>query len=181
MQKLHSLRWRRGKTLSGSVKLCAVVLLLTALLTLPTYGGDDASGPIQYSVNLAQPFSTYTMGMKDREWSNSLVKRLKYTGQVIHFVKTTLPLSIDQQVVQGAVYQAVEKPQLFYVVNGDAMLVLGTRWPYSPGVGGFSMHSPKPRDFIVCLNLGGGVPFLSGSRVQKARVEWKGHDYNRFK
>jgi hypothetical protein len=163
------------------VKTCAFVLLLTALLSVPMYGGDDASGPIHYSVDLAQPFSTYTISMKDREWSNTLVKRLKYPGQVVHFVKTTLPLSIDQQVIQGAVYQAVEKPQFFYIVNGDAMLVLGSRWPYSPGVGGFFMHAPKSRAFIVCLNLDGGVPFLSGSRVQKARVEWKGNDYNRFR
>jgi hypothetical protein len=43
------------------------------------------------------------------------------------------------------------------------------------------MRAPKSQDFIVCLNLGGGVPFLSSSSVQKGTVTWNGHDWNRFK
>jgi hypothetical protein len=73
------------------------------------------------------------------------------------------------------------KPEYFYVVNGDAMLKLDTKWAYSPGVGGFSMHAPKSLNFIVCLNLDGGVPFLSSSPIQKGKVTWNGHDFNRFK
>ena len=82
--------------------------------------------------------------------------------------------------MQGAVYRATERPDYFYVVNGDAILRLDTRWAYNPGVGGFSMHAPKSRNFIVCLNLDGGVPFLSSSPVQKGKVTWRGHDWNRF-
>ena len=62
-----------------------------------------------------------------------------------------------------------------------AILKLNTKWAYNPGVGGFSMHAPKSRHFIVCLNLGGGVPFLSSSPVKKGDVTWNGHDdWNRF-
>ncbi|MDP9339533.1 MAG: hypothetical protein M3P45_11760, partial [Acidobacteriota bacterium] len=100
---------------------------------------------------------------------------------VVHFARTSLPLNREKTILAGAVYQAIEKPEYFYVVNGDAMLKLDTRWAYSPGAGGFSMHSQPSRDFIVCLNLNGGVPFLSSSPVQRGRVSWKGHDYNRLK
>jgi hypothetical protein len=159
----------------------ALPILLLHLTFLAAHCGDDASGHIRYSVDLSQSFSAYVMSEHDREWSRSLVKALKYTGPVVHFVRTSLPLTADDQLIQGAIYRAIEKPEYFYVVNGDAMLRLGSRWPYSPGVGGFSMHAPKSKRFIVCLNLDGGVPFLSGSPVEKHRVEWKGHDYDRFK
>ncbi|MCU1333628.1 MAG: hypothetical protein JWM08_2620 [Candidatus Angelobacter sp.] len=156
-------------------------VLLLYITCLNVRGGDDASGPIRYSADLSQKFSTYVMSDHDKEWSRSLAKALKYTGPVVHFVRTSLPLTVDNQVIQGAIYQAIEKPDYFYVINGDAMLLLGSKWPYNPGVGGFSMHAPKSRRFIVCLNLDGGVPFLSGSPVEKGRVDWKGHDYDRFK
>jgi hypothetical protein len=121
------------------------------------------------------------MSETDRQWSASLVKNLHYTRSEVHFVRTSLPLQMGKITVQGAVYQAVEKPEYFYVLNSDAMLKLDTKWAYNPGVGGFSMHAPRSRSFIVCLNLDGGVPFLSSSPVQKGKVTWKGHDWNRFK
>ena len=85
--------------------------------------------------------------------------------------------------VRGAVYQALDMPDVSYVVNSDAMLRLGTRWAYNPGVGGFSMHAPKSRNFIVCFNfVEGGVPFLSGSPVRRDDVTWMGHnDWDRLK
>lgn len=157
----------------------AVVLFLSITAGLAT-AGDDASGPIHYSTDLSRSFTTYAMSEQDNKWSASLREKLKYSGPVVHFVRTTLPLQVDKKTVQGAVYQGVEKTDYFYIVNGDAMLKLGTTWAYSPGVGGFSVHAPKSRNFIVCLNLDGGVPFLSSSPVQKGKVTWRGYDYNRF-
>ena len=156
-------------------------ILFLCITTSTAVAGDDASGPIPYGVDLSQPFTSYVMSKQENEWSASLVKKLRYKGVVVHFVRTSLPLKMKKRIVMGAVYQALEKPEYFYVVNGDAMLKLDTQWAYSPGVGGFSMHSPLSRRFIVCLNLDGGVPFLSSSPVQKGKVTWKGHDYNRFK
>jgi hypothetical protein len=165
----------------ANMKSACAALLLLCLALAPAYAGDDASGPIQYSTDLSQPFTTYFMSDKDKEWSRSLVRQSKYTGTVVHFVRTSLPLTIDNSTIRGAVYQAVERPDFFNVVNGDAMLRLDHKWAYSPGVGGFSMHAPKSLNFIVCLNLDGGVPFLSSSRVQKRKVSWKGNDWNRFR
>jgi hypothetical protein len=163
------------------MKPVCVLILFLCIAPNFTSAGDDASGPIHYAIDLSQPFSVYAMTRQDTEWSASLVKKLKYTGAVVHFVRTSLPLNVDKAVVQGAIYQGVEKPDYFYVVNGDAVLQLNTTWAYNPGVGGFSMHTPLSRNFIVCLNLSGGVPFLSSSPVQKGKVTWNGHDYDRFK
>jgi hypothetical protein len=161
-------------------------LVWVAVLFLATvyaaYAGDDASGPTPYSVDLSWPFTTYSMTQKDKLWGDSLVAKLKYKGPVVHFVRTSLSLKVGDASLEGVVYQAIEKPEVFYVVNGDAILKLNTKWAYNPGVGGFSMHAPKSQNFIICLNLDGGVPFLSSSPVRKGVVTWKGHvDWKRLK
>jgi hypothetical protein len=159
--------------------VCVAVVLLATVHGASA--GDDASGPTPYSVDLSRPFTTYSMTQKDKLWGDSLVTKLKYKGPVVHFLRTSLLLKVGDASVEGAVYQAAEKPEFFYVVNSDAILKLNTKWAYNPGVGGFSMHAPKSRHFIVCLNLGGGVPFLSSSPVKKGVMTWNGHDdWNRF-
>ncbi len=160
------------------IRLCSLILLLSSFHY--AYAGDDDSGPIRYSTDLSQRFTTYAMSKKDKAWSESLVKKFRYQGPVVHFVRTSLPLTVDDTIVHGAVYQAVEKADFFYVASGDAMLQLNTKWAYNPGVGGFSMNAPKSQNFIVCLHLNGGVPFLSSSPVHSGRVTWKGHDWNRL-
>ena len=105
------------------------------------------------------------------------MKKLGYKGHVVHFVRTSLSLKVGSSSVEGAVYQAVEKPDFFYVVNTDAMLKIGSQWAYSPGVGGFSMYAPRSRNFIVSLNfVSGGVPFLSSSPITRGIVTWNGDD-----
>jgi len=156
-------------------------ILYLCMATGSAVAGDDASGPIPYSIDLSQPFMVYEMSSHDNGRSATLVKKLNSKEAVAHSVRTTLSLKIDKKTVRGAVYQAIEKPDYFYVINGDAMLKLDTRWAYNPGVGGFSMHAPPSRNFIVCLNLDGGVPFLSSSPVKEGKVTWKGHDWDRLK
>ncbi len=147
-----------------------LLLLVTAGLAV---AGDDASGPIPYKADLGQSFTVYAMSESDNAWSASLVDRLKYTGTVVHFVRTSLPLQVNGKTVKGAIYQAIEKPDYFYVVNGDAMLQLDTKWAYSPAVGGFSMHAPKSRNFIVCLNLSGGraIPLKLPGAKRRSELE----------
>jgi hypothetical protein len=158
------------------MRLVWLIFLSLAFLQI-AQAGDDASGPVPYRVNLAQPFTTYSMTTQDKLWSASLAARFFYKGSVVHFVQTSLPLRVGGKIIEGAVYQGVEKPEVFYVVRGDAMLKLGTRWAYNPGVGGFSMHAPRSRKFIVCFHfVNGGVSFLSSSAVRRGVVTWKGHD-----
>jgi hypothetical protein len=152
-------------------------VVLTIVMLESAYAGDDASGPVPFRLDLSQQFTTYSMTAQDELWSTSLAARFIYKGRAVHFVRTTLPLNVGDKTIPGAVYQSVERPDVFYAVKGDAMLKLGTRWAYNPGVGGFSMHAPKSRDFIVCFNfVEGGVPFLSSSPVRKGIVTWNGHD-----
>jgi hypothetical protein len=155
--------------------ICVAALFLTTLRAASA--GDDASGRMPCSVDLSQPFTAYSITPKDKLWSESLVKKLGYKGQVVHFVRTSLSLKVGNSNVEGGVYQAVEKPDFFYVVNTDTMLKIASQWAYSPGVGGFSMHAPRSRNFIVSLNfVSGGVPFLSSSAVTRGIVTWNGDD-----
>ena len=99
--------------------------------------GDDASGPVPFRVDLSQPFTTYSMTIQDKLWSASLATRFVYKGGVVHFVRTSIPLQMGEKTLQGSVYQAVEKPKVFYVVNGDAMLKVGTSGPTTPALVAF--------------------------------------------
>jgi hypothetical protein len=156
----------------------SLLVLVFVLGSGTARAGNDASeaATVSYSVDLSRPFVVYEMTDRDRAWSRSLTTTLKYTGKVVHFVRTSLPLVVDGSTIDGAVYEAVEMPGYFYVAEGDAMLRLGTPWPYSPGVGGLSMHAPRSRSFIVCLHFQrGGVPFRSSTPVIKGEIRWKGH------
>jgi hypothetical protein len=157
--------------------------LLIPLLASFAIAGDDASGSVPYRLDLSQHFTTHSLTAADRSWGENLAKKFKYKGRVTHFVRTSLPLQIGERKVQGAVYQCIEDADLFYVLEGDAILKIGARWPYNPGVGGFSIHAPKTKDFIVVLNFAReGVPFLSSSPVVRAAVEWKGDpQWNRLR
>jgi hypothetical protein len=155
------------------------LVFLFLLSTVPwiALAGDDARGDVPFKVDLSQPFTTYSMTAQDELWSAALATRFAYKGSAVHFVRTSLPLQEGDKTIEGAVYQAVEKPDVFYVVKSDVMLKIDTRWPYNPGVGGFSMHAPQSRNFIVCFHfVSGGVPLLSSSPVTKGIVTWKGHD-----
>jgi hypothetical protein len=159
------------------------IFVCILLLASVAIAGDDASGSMPYRLDLSQPFTTHSLTAADRNWGENLAKKFKYRGRVTHFVRTSLPLQIGKREVQGMVYQCVEEPALFYVLEGDAMLKIGARWPFNPGVGGFSIHAPKSKDFIVALNFAReGVPFLSSSPVLKAAVEWRGDpQWNRLR
>jgi len=148
----------------------------------PAWAGDDASGSTPFSVDLSASFKAYKMSATDRRWSRSLVHNLKYTGHVVHFVKTDLKPNINDVERQGEVYEALEEPGYFYVVPSDAMLIIGAPHPYSPGVNGFSMHRSTSKNFIVCLNLQpGGVPIHSGTKIVIGKNVWNGRLWSRFR
>ena len=148
-------------------------ILYLCMATGSAVAGDDASGPIPYSIDLSQPFMVYEMSSHDNGRSASLVKKLNYKGAVAHSVRTTLSLKIDKKTVRGAVYQAIEKPDYFYVINGDAMLKLDTRWAYNPGVGGFSMHAPAIAKLyrVSQLRWWSAIPFELSGKGGKSHLE----------
>lgn len=156
--------------------------ILLILLAMPSHiqAGGDASGYIPHSTDLGKPYEKYTLQKKDHQWSRSLVRRLGYKGNVVHFVRTTIPLQSGSQTIEGQIYQSVEQPDKYYVAEGDLMFEIGSR-PHSVGTGGFSMHTPKSKDFIVCLHCQSkGVPVSLSTKVMKGRVWWMGRAYRRF-
>ena len=169
---------------SSRLFLCAVLATVA-----PSYAGDGVSGPHTFAVDFSQPFDRYQVRPADFGWVASLVKGVHYEKAVVHFVRTSLPLKRDGQLVAGEVYQAIERPEYFYVVTSDAMFNLKRKDLYGPGVGGFSMHAPPSRRFIACLEFQrGSVPFVGRSgeyligspAVGCQLVEWTGHLWNRF-
>ncbi len=165
----------------------ASCFIIALLFSAYASAGDNASGPILYTIDLSAPYSKYLITDKDKQWSDSLIKNLKYKGKVIHFEQTSLVLLQNGTPIKGSVYQAKEAPNYYYVINGDAMLKIGDKVPYSPGVGGFSMHAKESRKFIACLNcLTGGVPFLkwysflSWSKIGEGNVSWNSTEWARF-
>ena len=173
-----SRKLQKRKVPRKAMRFC---LLLILLFSSPGFAGDDASGDIPREVDFGATFTRYEIIDKDETWSRSLVGNFKYKGKVVHFVRTSIPILSNGKVIEGRVYQSVEKSDMFYIAEGDLMFKMSSSHPYSPGVGGFSMHSPKSKNFIVCLNcLGGGVPALSSSKVIIGRVKWKGTKWNRL-
>lgn len=158
-----------------------IVYLISIFISAGATAGDYAIGGIKYKVDLGQTFDMYKMTKKDFAWGVNLSKKLKYQGKVIYFVRTSLVLLADGKKLEGAVYHAIDKPDYFYVLPGDAMLVVGAKRPISPGVGGFSMITPKSKNFIACFNcFSGGVPFIFGSSITLGKVVWYGDDFHRL-
>jgi hypothetical protein len=158
-------------------------ILLMFLFVFPVFAGDDASGNISRSMDLSKPFSKYELQVKDKNWSTSLVKNVNYDGKVkvLHFTKTSIQVNSAEKIINGRVYQCVEKPEVFYVAEGDLMFEIGGSYPHSPGVNGFSMHWPESKNFIVCLNCrGGGVPAYKSTKIIIGKIKWQGTRYSRL-
>jgi hypothetical protein len=135
--------------------------------------GDGADGPNRYRADFSASLKHYVLTAQDQLWTRSLLRNLREKQKPTLFVRTDLALQRDGKSVSGLLYQCIEKPQYFYCAEGDVLLDLKHGWIYNPGVGGFSMHSPKSREFIVCLNFQrGGVPFIRHSSITRGVVWW---------
>ena len=135
--------------------------------------GDGIGGTNRYKTDFSQEHALYKTTKDDERWTASLLRKFKTTNKAVYFVRTDLALTKDGKELRGLVYRRVDQPSYYYVSEGDVMFDLKERFIYNPGVGGFSMHSPKSRDFIVCLNFQkSGVPFLRHSEIMKSNVWW---------
>jgi len=158
-----------------------IILMLMISPSAFVFAGDDASGTIPRKVDLSLAHKNYQLTEEDQAWIDSLVKNFNYQGKVMLFVQTDLPLESNACSLSGKVYQSLEDESLYYVAEGDVMLKIGEKHPFSPAVGGFSMHAPDSKHFIACLNcLSGGVLVRNSSEVTKGVVTWKGMDWNRL-
>ena len=156
-----------------------ILFVIAAILSfiIKSHAGDGIGGTNRYEADFSRGHESYKMGKEDERWAASLLRNLKATGKAIYFARTDLPVQKDGVVVRGLVYRRVDQPEYYYIAEGDAMLNLKEGFIYNPGVGGFSMHSPKSRNFIVCLNFQqGGVPFVRHSEIGKSNIWWFAHE-----
>ena len=145
--------------------LFAIAILVS--LDASSYAGDGIGGTNRYEADFSREHVSHKMSKKDEQWDASLLRKLKYDGKVVYFVRTNLPLQKDGTNVIGLIYRRIDQPQHYYIAEGDVMLNLKDGLIFNPGVGGFSMHSPKSRNFIACLNFQqGGVPFVHHSEIK---------------
>ena len=154
--------------------LCFIAIIFNAI---NLFAGDFADGPIRYEVDFAKEHSQYKITKGDKRWVDSLLRNLNERSKATIFVRTDLSLVKDGVEIRGLIYQRVDEPRYCYVADGDVMLDLKNGSISSPGVGGFSMHSPKSRDFIVCLHFqSGGVPILRHSVINFSNTWWNSSD-----
>jgi len=155
--------------------------LLATCITSLCFAGDDASGDVHRKLDLSAKYKLYSLTKADHQWINSLIKNLHYQADVMLFSLTDLPLESMGAQIEGKVYQSLEDTELFYVSDTDVMLKIGEKHPFSPGVGGFSMHADNTKQFIVCLHcLSGGVLVRHSTPVSKGIVEWYGRKVDRL-
>ena len=124
--------------------------LFIVLIAFPASAGDFATGPIAYQVDLGQEYTAYQVTMKDRAWGTRLAKKFKYQGEIVYFTLTSIQLSVDGEKVEGQVYQGIEQPNYFYVIQSDTMLKVGASRAVSPGSGGF-FHERAAIKKLYCL------------------------------
>ena len=149
------------------------LLALLLLVTATCLAGDGADGPNRYEADFTNAPRQYQMTKDDERWTASLLRNLKEKGKVTYFTRTDLVIRRDGVQVEGAVYRCVSKPNFYYISEGDVMLDLSQDGIFNPGVGGFSMHSPKSRQFIACLNFQqGGVGFVRHSPIARGQIWW---------
>ena len=159
------------------------ILLLIAIIPLSnTYAGEDMDGPVRYTLDLGQKYESYQLTRKDYEWALRLVGKFKYDGDVMFFVRTTLPVNKDDLIVRNSVYKSVGERKYFYVADGDAFLDINGSDMMSPGCGGFSVHYPKSKNYFIALNFNSCVGFVRHSKITEGVNWWYGDgDINRIK
>jgi hypothetical protein len=85
--------------------------------------------------------------------------------EVSYFVRTDLPLFKDGSKVSDAIYQRIDKPQFYYIADEDIMFNVERQFMIGCGAGGFSIRSPKLRNFILC-----SYPYSPGCRSADTQI-----------
>ncbi|QDP01515.1 hypothetical protein [Thalassotalea sp. PS06] len=161
-----------------------IIKLLVCFWFIPAVAsaGDMASGDTRYSTDFSNEFKKHQLTKADKDWVESLINAFSYSGKVVHFVRTDLILYKRGEAVAGRIYQSLEYPDLYYIAEGDVLFDLNQGTMTSPGTGGFSMHSPSSKDFIVSLNFQKGVPFsyFSHFNIGYNKVWWWADEVTRI-
>lgn len=131
--------------------------------------GDGADSEIRYELDLSINYSKYVMSPKDIEWSNKLVNRLGYEGDVLHFVLTDIVLVEANKKLSGKIYQSVENPGRYYVLTGDIGIDTKLGIIGNAGAGGILCILQNRRSSSCALIAGMESQWLGTQQFIKAR------------
>lgn len=161
--------WLRFRSfhLTRCFRALAVVVIAGQALA-----GDFSDGPNRYELDLAAGSHQYTMTAADHRWAESLLRNLHQKGHVTYLTRTDIPFVRDGERVNGGVYCPVGKfTGRYYVPEGDAVILVPEKAVISQGCGGFSIHAPKSRNFIVALYFETPcVPILRHGEIQRGKI-----------
>jgi hypothetical protein len=151
----------------------SLCVLLCSLLT--TIAGPPIEGSIPYVLDTGQPFVCRPLDEKHAAWKERILPKLGFYNRVYTFAPTDLPVLKNGRPLTGSVYQCVERPEFFYVADSDTGIDFKTNYIFRFGGGGGSLHAPKDRSVIICLNTFSGLTYVQ-SKFEGRKAEWKGND-----
>jgi hypothetical protein len=129
----------------------ALIATLSIACVLATRAGDIYDGPNRSEVAFSVEARLYLMTSADKHWAESFLRNANgEKREVSYFVRTDLPLFKDGSKVSDAIYQRIDKPQFYYIADEDIMFNVERQFMIGCGADGFSIHSPKLRNFILC-------------------------------
>jgi hypothetical protein len=149
-------------------------LPLLCLSSIAT-AGPPIEGSISYVLRIEQQFTRKPLGQKQDGWKRAVLPKLGFYNRVFTFAPTDLPILKDGRRITGSVYQCVERPEFFYVADSDTGIDFKTRYIFKFGGGGGSLHAPKDRSVVICLNTFSGLTYVE-SKIDEKSAEWKGND-----
>jgi hypothetical protein len=152
-----------------------VLLLVLLYLISPAIAGPPIEGSISYVLSIDQPFTRQSLGQKQDAWKRAVLPKLGFYNRVYTFAPTNLPILKAGRRITGSVYQCVERPEFFYVADSDTGIDFKTRYIFKFGGGGGSLHAPRDRSVVVCLNTFSGLTYAE-SKIGEKKAEWKGND-----
>jgi hypothetical protein len=153
------------------------ILIYLMMFSLDICAGEQYMyGDIKYKIDISKSFKREEFTEKLEKWRDSLVKNLDYKEKSVVFLPTDIMLYKDDKPFGKLIYQCVEYPELFYLIDSHTFVNFKGRSVNYPAFGGFSLHAPKDRSIIVGLKYGyGGIPFMN-VHFDSNKVEWIGTD-----
>ena len=88
-------------------KLLTLLSLISITFFSKARASEDMDGPVRYTLDLSQKYETYKLTEKDKEWAQKLVIKFKYKGDVIYFVRTSIPVTKDSKIIHDSVYKSI--------------------------------------------------------------------------
>lgn len=109
----------------------------------------------KYSISISNHFRTCDYSAALGGWTDSLLKNLGYSRSkdtCMEFLQTDIPLTMNGEKVDGAVFVSRDNPRLFFVSQGELLVDFDRRIIGTGGCGGMSRHkTPSGRMWVILV------------------------------